>query len=558
MIERSDVQADGSPDLRILCLAPTGRDAEFATAALTHAHFHADRCDTLAELASEIARGAGAVVVADEALLGPDLWRVVDVLRGQPAWSDMPVIVLTRGGDLTQAAPATLSSTDSLGNVTLLERPVRVVTLLSAVRSAVRARRRQYEVRDHLAARKRAEADREQLLALERAARAEVEAANRAKDEFLAVLSHELRTPLQPILGWVKLLRQQRLDDRMMARAHETIERNARAQAQIVEDLLDISRIVAGKLHVELRPISLAPVIDAAVEAVRALAEAKSIRIVTTVDRRGAEINGDANRMQQVVWNLVSNALAFTPEGGRVDVSLTQEANRAIIAVRDTGHGIAPEFLPQMFQRFRQADSTSTRSHGGLGLGLAIVRHLVELHHGAVKAESPGEGLGAVFTVTLPLLVDHAATPSVNVAHVADDPVPATGQMLRGIRVLVVDDDADTCELLTTVLGHYGAEVTAASSVSEALVAVERRWPQVLVSDIAMPGDDGYSLVRRVRVLERERGQRLPALALTAHARASDTEQAYLAGFEAHVPKPVEPVTLARIIARLARRRPAA
>jgi signal transduction histidine kinase/ActR/RegA family two-component response regulator len=558
LIERTDVHPDDSRDLGILCLTPTGRDAEFAAAALTQAHFHVHRCDTLTELAREIARGVGTVLVADEALVGPDLWRVIDVLRAQPAWSDVPVLVLTRGGDTAQAAPATLNSVDSLGNVTLLERPVRIVTLLSAVHSAVRARRRQYEVRDHLAARKRAEAEREQLLALERAARAEVEAANRAKDEFLAVLSHELRTPLQPILGWVKLLRQQRLDDRMMARAHDTIERNARAQAQIIEDLLDISRIVAGKLHVELRPIILAPVIDAAVEAVRAVAEAKSIRIVTTVDRRGAEINGDANRMQQVVWNLVSNALAFTPEGGRIDVSLTQDAGRAVIAVRDTGRGIAPQFLPQMFQRFRQADSTSTRSHGGLGLGLAIVRHLVEIHHGTVKAESPGEGLGAVFTVTLPLLVDHAASPPAHVAQVAEEVVPATGHVLQGIRVLVVDDDADTCELLTTVLGHYGAEVTAASSVSEALAAVECRWPEVLVSDIAMPGEDGYALVRRVRVLERERGKRLPALALTAHARASDTEQAYLAGFEAHVPKPVEPATLARIIARLARSRPAA
>jgi len=343
-----------------------------------------------------------------------------------------------------------------------------------------------------------------------------------------------------------------------MARAHETIERNARAQAQIIEDLLDISRIVAGKLHVELKPVILSAVIEAAVEAVRATAEAKSIRVVTTIDPHGTEINGDANRMQQVVWNLVSNALAFTPEGGRVDVSLTQEGDRAIIRVRDSGNGIAPHFLPYIFQRFRQADSTSTRRHGGLGLGLAIVRHLVEIHHGTVKAESAGEGHGATFTVSLPLLVHDDVPASPGLLESPDDGGPTSGQVLQGIRVLVVDDDADTCELLTTVLGHYGAEVTATSSVVEAMAAVERRWPEVLVSDIAMPGEDGYSLVRRVRALERERGQHLPALALTAHARASDTEQAYLAGFEAHVPKPVEPAALARVIARLARSQPAA
>jgi signal transduction histidine kinase/CheY-like chemotaxis protein len=555
VIARGDAGADDGRDLRILCVTGGDGDAELAVAALGRAHFRVHRCETLADLALEMGRGAGVAVLGDAALADPDLSRVLAVLRAQPAWSDVPVLVLARGGESGGAAPSG-PTVDALGNVTLLERPVRVVTLRSAVQSGLRARRRQYEVRDHLAARKRAEVEREQLLALERAARAEVEAANRAKDEFLAVLSHELRTPLQPILGWVKLLRQQRLDERMTARAHETIERNARTQAQIIEDLLDISRIVAGKLHVELRPIGLAAVIDAAIDAVREAAEAKSIRLAATVDPRGAEISGDANRIQQVVWNLVSNAVAFTPHGGRVDVSLTREAGQAVIAVRDTGYGIAPHFLPHMFQRFRQADSTSTRRHGGLGLGLAIVRHLVELHHGTVKAESPGEGLGAAFPVTLPLLESDAAGVSATVAHVREDPV--VGPVLAGICVLVVDDDADTCDLLTTVLGHYGAEVTAASSVPEALAAVERRWPEVLVSDIAMPGEDGYALVRRVRALERERGRRLPALALTAHARASDTEQAYLAGFEAHVPKPVEPAALARIIARLARTHPAA
>jgi signal transduction histidine kinase/CheY-like chemotaxis protein len=543
---------DHNRDLRVLVFTPTGRDTVLAADVFAEARLSPYVCRDIDDFASQLEAGAGVALIAEEALIPAAVRRMGAVLGAQPAWSDLPILVLTSGGDTTQATLAALKAVEPLGNVTLLERPVRVVTLFSAVHSALRARRWQYEVRDHLAERKRAEVEREQLLALERAARAEVEAANRAKDEFLAVLSHELRTPLQPILGWVKLLRQQRLDDRTTGRALETIERNARTQAQIIEDLLDISRIIAGKLHVELRPISLVPAIEGAVEAVRAAADSKAIHITTDLDRSRVEVNGDAHRMQQVVWNLVSNAVAFTPEGGSVHVILRQEAERAVIVVQDSGRGIPPSFLPHMFERFRQADSTSTRRHGGLGLGLAIVRHLVELHHGTVTAESEGEGRGATFTVTLPLLARGAGAAS-EPTRTHLETVAATGPLLDGLRVLVVDDDADTCELLTTVLGYYGAEVTAARSVSDALAAVERCWPEVLVSDIAMPGDDGYSLVRQLRALERERGRRLPALALTAHARASDTEQAFLAGFEAHVAKPVEPAELAQVIARLGR-----
>jgi signal transduction histidine kinase/CheY-like chemotaxis protein len=551
---------DDSRDVRVLVFTPTGRDTVLAADVFAQARLSAYMCRDVEDFAVQLKAGAGVALIAEEALIPSAVRQIGSVLGAQPAWSDLPILVVTSGGETTQATLATLKAVEPLGNVTLLERPVRVATLFSAVHSALRARRRQYEVQDHLAQRKHAEIEREQLLALERAARAEVEAANRAKDEFLAVLSHELRTPLQPILGWVKLLRQQRLDDRTTGRALETIERNARTQAQIIEDLLDISRIIAGKLHVELRPTSLVPPMEAAVEAVRAAAEGKAIRITTDLDRSGIEVNGDAHRMQQVVWNLVSNAVAFTPEGGSVHVILAQEPGRAVIVVRDSGRGIPRSFLPQMFERFRQADSTSTRRHGGLGLGLAIVRHLVELHHGTVKAESEGEGRGATFTVTLPLLErGTASVPDATRLHL--EAVAAAGPLLEGLRVLVVDDDADTCELLTTVLGYYGADVTAARSAGDALAAVERCWPEVLVSDIAMPGEDGYSLVRRLRALERERGRRLPALALTAHARASDTEQAYLAGFEAHVAKPVEPAELAQVIARLgrlARSRPAA
>ena len=550
-------EADDSRDLRVLVLTPIGRDAALAVDVVAGARVHPYVCRDLDDFVRQLEMGAGAALLADEALPPTAAWRIAVVLRAQPAWSDVPILVLTNGGDTAQPTSTTLKIIEPLGNVTFLERPVRVVTLLSAVQSALRARRRQYEVRDHLAARQRAEVEREQLLALERAARAEMEAASRAKDEFLAVLSHELRTPLQPILGWVKVLRQQRLDDRTTGRALETIERNARTQAQIIEDLLDISRIIAGKLHVELHPMSLVPVIEGAVEAVRAAADAKSLRITTDLDQHRVEVNGDAHRMQQVMWNLLSNAVAFTPSGGGVHVALTQNGGDVVICVSDTGRGISPDFLPHMFERFRQADSTSTRRHGGLGLGLAIVRHIMELHQGTVRADSEGEGRGATFTVTLPLLAGGARVLSHHERPQAEVDA-ATGPVLEGLRVLVVDDDADTCELLTTVLGYYGADVSSAGSVSEALAVMEHEWPQVLVSDIAMPGEDGYALVQRLRVIERERGQHVPALALTAHARASDTERAYLAGFEAHVAKPVEPAELAQIIARLARSCPAA
>ncbi|MBI2217068.1 MAG: response regulator [Candidatus Rokubacteria bacterium] len=543
--------ASGADD-RILVLAPPGRDTPPVASVLAEARLHAEHCEDVDVLAMMLEAGAGAAVMTDEALGPPGSWRLVEVVRRQPPWSDVPLLVLTTGGPATGESAAALRALEESGNVTLLERPVHVATLLSAIRAALRARRRQYEVRDHLAERRRAESEREQLLARERAARAEVEAANRAKDEFLAVLSHELRTPLQPILGWVKLLRQQPVDAATIRRGLETIERNARMQAQIVEDLLDVSRVIAGKLRLELRPVSLVPVIDAVLDAVRQPAASKAIAIETAFPGGNPIIYGDANRLQQIVWNLVSNAIAFTPEHGRVSVRVERSATDACVHVIDTGEGIPAHFLPHIFERFRQADSTSTRRHGGLGLGLAIVRHLVELHGGTVRADSPGEGLGATFTVTLPL-VSQPAGLGTGVPAGTTPSARATGALsLAGLSILVVDDDADTCDLLSTVLGYYGADVRSASSAEEALRLVDERPPSVLVSDIAMPGIDGYELVRRVRAMEKERGWRIAALALTAHARASDTEQAFIAGFEAYIAKPVEPAELAQAIVKLA------
>jgi signal transduction histidine kinase len=538
-------------DERVLVLAPTGRDAELAEQMLGRVGVASQICDSVASLCREIDRGAGLALVAEEALASASPALAASLAR-QPAWSDFPLVILTAEGDSPDRALGTPQDLEQLGNITLLERPVRVMTLISAVASALRARRRQYEIRDQLARLRRSEAERERLLASEQAARAEVEAANRAKDQFLAILSHELRTPLQSILGWVKVLRSGTLDAAATARALATIERNSRTQAQLIEDLLDVSRIVAGKLALELRPIDLVPVLDAAVDAVRGAAEAKDIQIATELDAVTVDVQGDPYRLQQVLWNLLSNAVKFTPERGRIDVRLSHGNEQASIAVADTGRGIRPDLLACIFDPFRQADSTQAREHGGLGLGLAIVRHLVEAHGGTVRAHSAGEGMGAAFTVSLPTLRTSAPDARLRPAGAgADLPAATAGSRLRGVRILVVDDNADTCELLRTVLRQEGAEVATAMSAEEALGALARVRPDVLISDISMPGEDGYALMRKVRAQESARGGRIAAIALTAHARPEDTEQAYLAGFQAHLAKPVDSTRLAVVIARM-------
>lgn len=374
--------------------------------------------------------------------------------------------------------------------------------------------------------------------------------ANRLKDEFLAVVSHELRTPLNPILGWTQILRSRKLDESATARALETIERNAKLQKQLVEDLLDVSRIIQGKLSLTLSPTNLVPIIEAAIETVRAAVDAKAIQLKTLLDDSVGLVAGDADRLQQVVWNLLSNAIKFTPQGGKVQIQLSRVAESVEITVSDTGIGIKPEFLPYVFDRFRQENSSTTRTYGGLGLGLAIVRHLVELHGATVRVASPGEGQGTTFTVCLPLLegsrdeVEAGSTGKGNSEH----------QPLNGLQILVVDDHADTLELLVIALTEYGADVKAASSAREALEAFEQFKPDVLVSDIGMPGEDGYALIRQVRILEPEQGRNIPAVALTAYASESDRALALDAGFQTHLPKPVEPDKLVAAIAHLAGR----
>jgi PAS domain S-box-containing protein len=384
--------------------------------------------------------------------------------------------------------------------------------------------------------------------------------ANRIKDEFLAVLSHELRSPLNPILGWIKLLRDGRLDEVKTAHALETIERNAKLQAQLIEDLLDVSRILRGKLRLNIAPVNLVAVIQAALETVRLAAEAKSIQVQTALDPAVGSVLGDAARLQQVVWNLLSNAVKFTPTGGQITITLaegigpdrsppsSQTASTAQIVVADTGKGIAPDFLPHVFESFRQADSTSTRQFGGLGLGLAIVRHLTELHGGTVTVNSAGEDQGATFTVSLPLLSEERAEmePIEQKLTLARNVLP-----LQGVRVLLVDDEADARELTAFILEQAGAIATVAASAAAALTVFHQTQPEVLISDISMPGFDGYALMRQIRTYPPEQGGMIPAIALTAYAGEVNKKQAMAAGFQLHLTKPLDPDTLVRAIARL-------
>ncbi|MDZ7991351.1 MAG: AAA family ATPase [Nostoc sp. EfeVER01] len=387
------------------------------------------------------------------------------------------------------------------------------------------------------------------LYEAELTARNAAESANRIKDEFLAVLSHELRTPLNPILGWTKLMRTRKLDQATSDRALETIERNAKLQTQLIEDLLDVSRILQGKLNLNFGRINLVSVIEAAIETVRLSAEAKSIQIQASLESGAGEVLGDANRLQQVIWNILSNAIKFTPIGGQVKIKLEQVGSQAQVCVTDTGKGIAPEFLPYVFDYFRQADGATTRKFGGLGLGLAIVRHLVELHGGTVQAESLGEAQGATFIVRLPYLQDESKKikdAKDNSSLVADQSSP-----LSGLEILVVDDDADMREFLPFMLEQYGATVTVVASAIEALTALSQSQPNLIISDIGMPEMDGYMLMRQIRSLEPEQGGTIPAIALTAYAGEMDHQQAIAVGFQQHISKPVDPEELVRAIASL-------
>ncbi|MEP6592080.1 MAG: ATP-binding protein [Acidobacteriota bacterium] len=388
----------------------------------------------------------------------------------------------------------------------------------------------------------------------------ELQRANRLKDEFLATVSHELRTPLNAMLGWARMLRTGRLDAATSDRALQTIERSAKAQEQLIEDLLDVSRIISGKLRLDIQTMDPVSAIESAIDALRPAAEGKDVGLQVTLDPRARLVAGDSDRLQQVVWNLLSNAIKFTPARGTVRIDLQRVDSQVQITVSDTGKGIRAEFLPYVFDRFSQADGSITRAQGGLGLGLAIVRHLVELHGGTVQVSSAGEGLGTTFAVRLPVAT--VRVPGVIAGDVGQPPLSPDREapfecppVLAGLRVLVVDDNPDARELLATVLGWCRAEVTGVESVAEAIDRLTRLTPDIIISDIEMPDEDGYGLIQRVRNLDGERGRQIPAIALTAHARIEDRLRVLSAGFDTHVTKPVEPTELVAVIASLAERR---
>ncbi|MCC5652567.1 PAS domain S-box protein [Nostoc sp. XA013] len=421
--------------------------------------------------------------------------------------------------------------------------------------------------------RKQVEEEKEQLLLREQAARAvseaaqsAAEAANRSKDEFLAIVSHELRTPMTAIIGWAGMLQTGALDEAKVTLALEIIERNANLQMQLIEDLLDISRIVRGELSLSIDLVHLVEVITAAIEVVQSLADAKSIQIETILDTSIEKISGDSDRLQQVVLNLLTNAIKFTPDGGRIKVRLSKEVwnrewgagsgeefsqpsipNYVQIQVSDTGQGISADFLPHVFERFCQADSSHTRSNKGLGLGLAIARHVVELHGGTIQAQSQGIGQGATFTVNLPIL-EESRQESLSPPS---PPSPLSPNLLTNLRVLVVDDEADVRQWITAVLEESGAKVSTFSSTRQALEALEELHPDVLISDIGMPGEDGYALMRKIREIEAEQGGRIPAVALTGYARVEDYKEALAAGFQLHIAKPVRAAELIAVVASL-------
>ena len=401
-----------------------------------------------------------------------------------------------------------------------------------------------------------ADEERSRLLRETQGAREAAEVANRAKDEFIAVVSHELRTPLNAILGWVRLLGAGNLEPDDLAEAVSVIERNALSQAKLIEDLLDVSRIISGKLRLNVRAVDLPGVVKDAVQTVQPGADLKMIRVETILDPNAAPVSGDADRLQQIVWNLVSNAVKFTPKKGRVQVRLARVNSHVELRVSDTGMGIDPQFLPHVFERFTQADSSSTRNHSGLGLGLGITRHLVELHGGSIAAFSEGQNCGSVFVVTLPIMILHPSGERPGRAHpTVTAGLPFTpSQTLQGVRVVAVDDDADARKLLEVVLTHSQAEVTVVTTAAEAVEAVRRLRPDVLLSDVEMPGEDGYTLISRVRALPPDEGGNTPAAALTAYARVEDRTRALRAGFQQHLPKPVEPAELVAVVANLAGR----
>jgi signal transduction histidine kinase/CheY-like chemotaxis protein len=519
---------------RVLICAPIGRDSTLTADLLGRAGIACHPCRSMTELCDRLAEGAGAVLITEEALLDQGVDAFAAVLEAQPAWSDISVLLFA-GGHRSEASLRTLRKLEVLRNVTLLDRPLRTEAVLSTVRAALRGRLRQYELRDVLTALHKARAD--------------AEHASRLKDEFLATVSHELRTPLNAIMGWVSMLRQARFEPERVARVLQIIERNAKVQAQLIADILDISRMITGRVKLNIAPISLARVVLDALDTVKPGADSRGIEIHTDINE-GAVVHGDAERLQQVFWNVLSNACKFTPPGGRIDVTLADDGQLASLTVTDTGAGIAPEFLPHVFDRFRQADQTFTRAHGGLGLGLAIVKHLVEMHGGEAKASSDGPGQGSTFEIRLPIATRTHVRRRVHLPAPATDDVMPTIDLSERF-VLLVDDDEATRELMSTILAQSGARVTAVDSARAAMSQIDVEVPALIIADIGMPGEDGLSMMRRIRSRHAKAGAGVPAIALSAYARAEDRQAALDAGFDDFLTKPAMPAEIMRAVDRV-------
>ena len=506
-------------DERVLVYAMVGTDAAHTIRLLASVDVTCKACPDAADLCRSIDEGAGAVFVAEETLVPSVARALIECIERQPLWSDLPVVVSVVERELIGSGYGLVASLGQRANVTLLERPVNSRAMVRAVQSALRARRRQYQARD--------------LVDALAHARDLAEASSRARDEFLATLSHELRTPLNAILGWTRMLRSGALDAAKRERALATVERNAIAQTQLIEDLLDVSRAASGKLLMSTRSMDPADAVQAALEAVRPTAQAKNIELASSVDPAAGPILGDKARLlEQVMWNLLNNAIKFTPAGGHVRVSVGRDHRDVEILVVDDGVGISPAFLPHAFERFRQADASSTRVYGGLGIGLSIVKTVIELHGGSVSVSSEGPGHGSTFRVLIPLALGAASSrfPAATEEDASSRPLEQRSR-LSGLRILVVDDDPEAAELLTFVLQSEGATVLAVSSAARGYDILVDQHPDVLVSDIGMPDEDG---------------------AITAYASAEDRTRALGAGFDLHLSKPIEPTEMSGLIEALA------
>jgi len=494
---------------------PTGRDAELVCEMLGRVGI---LCEVVAshDLSDEIGIGAGAVLIAEEALQDGILEKLEAIVSEQPVWSDLPMVVFSGSNSDPENLLQRLSSTF---NATIVERPIRITMLISAVRGALRARQRQYQARDLLV---------------------QLRQADQQKDLFLATLSHELRTPLNSILGWIHILRRRNIGGRDFEHGLEVIDRNARAQSEMIADILLVSRVITGKVELAVEMVEMTSIVQSSIEVIRPSAEAKHIQVsVDTNDYAPSPIEGDPERLQQILLNLLTNAVKFTPENGRIDIILRRVNGNVEIEVKDNGYGIEPRFLPFIFERFRQADSKHTRRVGGLGLGLAIVSHLVELHGGTISAHSEGKNQGARFIISLPVAeVTQKATAD---QSVGDALTNGHGEhTLRDMKILVVEDDEDSRDMLATILSCHGAEVFTAENVESGFTSFTSNRPDILISDVGLPEQDGYDLIRKIRALPVAQGGDVPAIALTGYVSVQDQTQALSAGYHEHLPKPVD------------------